>query len=346
MSDSPSFAKVFAELNGPEGLSAASARLVFDQIFAGSWTPAQIGGLLVALHMRGETPQVISAAAQAMRASMVRVEHTLPLVLDTCGTGGDGRGTVNISTGAAIIASAAGVPVAKHGNRAASSLTGTADVLGALGIAIDVPPTSAGQILKRANIAFLFAQAHHPAMKHAMGVRRELGIRTLFNILGPLANPAGATHQLLGVFADRLRPTLAAALHQLGSVGAWVVHSTDGLDELSPYAPSKVSVLSDGRVEERLLTPEDFGLKPSAAGAIDGGDPSHNAAIVTRVLSGEDHPSRSAFVLNAAAALVVARGLALRDAAELAHETLRSGAALRKLEAWQVAVREARAAAG
>lgn len=344
MSDSPSFAQVFAELNGPEGLSAASARRVFDQIFAGSWTPAQIGGVLVALHMRGETPQVISAAAQAMRATMVRVEHALPLVLDTCGTGGDGRGTVNISTGAAIIASAAGVPVAKHGNRAASSQTGAADVLGALGVTIDLPPTTAGAILKRANIAFLFAQAHHPAMKHAMAVRRELGVRTLFNILGPLANPAGATHQLLGVFSDRLRPTIAAALQQLGSEAAWVVHSTDGLDELSPYAPTKVSVLFEGSIEERLITPQDFGLAPSAAGAIDGGDVSHNAAIVTRVLSGEDHPSRSAFVLNAAAALVVARGLSLRDAAELAHETLRSGAALGKLEVWRAAVREVRAA--
>jgi anthranilate phosphoribosyltransferase len=345
MSDSPSFVKVFAELNGPEGLSAASARQVFDQIFAGAWTPAQIGGLLVALHMRGETAEVISAAARAMRASMLRVEHDLPIVLDTCGTGGDGRGTVNLSTGAAIIAAAAGVPVAKHGNRAASSQTGTADVLGALGVAMDVPPSAAGEILRRANIAFLFAPAHHPAMKHAMGPRRELGIRTLFNILGPLANPAGATHQLLGVFADRLRPTLAAALRELGSVAAWVVHSTDGLDELSPYAPTKVSVLSGGRVEERVIAPEDFGLSPSQPGAIDGGDAGFNAAIVSKVLAGEAHPARTAFVLNAAAALVVARELSPRDAAQLAQQTLRSGAAIRTLEAWQLAARQARPAA-
>jgi anthranilate phosphoribosyltransferase len=344
MSDSPNFAQIFAELNGPDGLSAASARRVFDQIFAGGWTPAQIGGLLVALHLRGETPAVISAAAQAMRASMLRVEHDLPLVLDTCGTGGDGRGTVNLSTGAAIIAAAAGVPVAKHGNRAASSQTGTADVLGALGVSLDAPPSAASEILRRANIAFLFAPAHHPAMKHAMAPRRELGIRTLFNILGPLANPAGATHQLLGVFADRLRPTLAAVLKELGSVAAWVVHSTDGLDELSPYAPTRVSVLSGGRIAERVISPEDFGLSPSPAGAIDGGDAQYNASIVSKVLAGEDHPSRTAFVLNAAAALAVARDLSLREAAELAQNTLRSGAALRTLEAWQVATRKARPA--
>lgn len=342
MSASLSFSEVFAELSAPEGLSPRSARLVFDQIFAGQWSPSQIAGLLVALNVRGETPAVIGAAAQAMRASMVRVEHELPLVLDTCGTGGDGRGTVNLSTGAAIIAAAAGVPVAKHGNRAASSRTGTADVLDALGVALDVPPSAAAQILRRANIAFLFAPHHHPAMKHAAAPRRELGIRTLFNILGPLANPAGATHQLLGVFSDGLRPTLAAALRELGSTAAWVVHSTDGLDELSPYAPTRVSELRDGVIVERVVSPEDFGLRASAPGAIEGGDAAHNAAVVLRVLAGEEHPAQTAFVLNAAAALVVSRALAPRDAAELALETLRSGAALQTLEAWRSATVGAR----
>ncbi|HEV8550601.1 MAG TPA: anthranilate phosphoribosyltransferase [Polyangiaceae bacterium] len=189
----PAFARVLEELMTPAGLSAATVRRVFDAIFAGAWTSAQIGGLLTALRLHGDRAETIAAAASAMRAVMLRVPHEFERLLDTCGTGGDGSGTLNLSTGAAIIAAAAGVPVAKHGNRAASSRSGSADVLEALGVPLDVPAAEQASVLKEANIAFLFATAHHPSMKHAMPVRRELGIRTLFNVLGPLSNPAGAT---------------------------------------------------------------------------------------------------------------------------------------------------------
>lgn len=343
MSDAVKFPEILAELRTPSGLSAETARRVFDGIFDGQWTPAQIGGLLIALHMRGETPTIVTAAARAMRAKMVQVEHSFPLVFDTCGTGGDGQGTVNISTGAALVVAAAGVPVAKHGNRAASSRSGSADVLGALGLSLDVPPSAQGRVLGQANIAFLFAPAHHPAMKYAGPPRRELGVRTIFNVLGPLANPARATHQLVGAFSHEVRRLMATALRELGVTGAWVVHSEDGLDELSPSAATHVSVVTPSGIEERLVRPEDFGLEPQPLSSIRGGDAAENAQILERVLGGEQHPARSAFILNAAAALAVARGLALKPAAELARATLDSGAALRTLGAWRDATRSAAA---
>ena len=272
-----------------------------------------------------------------MRAVMVRVPHGLDVVLDTCGTGGDGSSTLNLSTGAAVIAAAAGVPVAKHGNRAATSRSGSADVLEALGVPLDVPAAAQSQILVKAGIAFLFAQAHHPAMKHAMPVRRELGIRTLFNCLGPLSNPAGATHQLLGAFDDAMRPVLAGALRDLGARRAWVMRSVDGMDELSPHAVTRITELDAGKLTELELAPEDFGLPRSPEGAIRGAEPADNAAVFAKVLAGEPHPARDAFVLNAAGALVVARGLAPRAAALLAREVLAYGAALRLLDAWRAA---------
>ena len=329
----PTFPDVMLELAGPAGLSAETARRVFDAIFGGDWPATQIAGLLVALHLRGESAAVVGAAARAMRASMLSVEHALPLVLDTCGTGGDGLGTVNVSTAAALIVAAAGVPVAKHGNRAASSRSGSADVLAALGVALDVPPEAQAAVLAEANIAFLFAPAHHPAMKHAGPPRRELGIRTIFNLLGPLANPARATHQLVGAYSDAARRIMADALLDLG-VEAWVVCSEDGLDEISPYAPTRVSVVSRGAVRERVLSPRDFGFEPSAPGAIAGGSPEENAEIIRRVLSGEAHPAATAFLLNAAASLALARGASLVDAAALARSTVASGAALRTLSTW------------
>ena len=341
----PNFPEVLAEIAAPAGLSAETARHVFDAIFRGDWPAMQIGGLLVALHLRGESAPVVGAAARAMRASMLAVEHALPLVLDTCGTGGDGLGTVNVSTGAALIVAAAGVPVAKHGNRAASSRSGSADVLAALGIALDVPPEAQARVLSEANIAFLFAPAHHPAMKHAGPPRRELGVRTIFNMLGPLANPARATHQLVGAYSDATRHIMAAALLDLG-VEAWVVHSEDGLDEISPYAPTHVSVVSAGAVRERVLTPRDFGFEPSAAGAIAGGSPEENAAIIQRVLAGEAHPAAPAFLLNAAASLALARGVSLLEAAALARRAVASGDARRTLATWgEVSQRAARAGA-
>ncbi len=330
----PSFASVFSEL-GAGGLSAATVRRVFDAIFAGAWSPSQTGGLLVALRLSGDSPELIQAAAEAMRAVMLRVPHDFPALLDTCGTGGDGSNTLNLSTGAALIVAGAGTPVGKHGNRAATSKSGSADVLEALGVPLDVPATEQAHVLREARIAFLFAQAHHPAMKHAMPIRRELGIRTIFNCLGPLANPAGATHQLLGAYDDSMRAVLAAALRGLGTQRAWVVRSTDGMDELSPHAPTRVTELAGGTLREFEVAPEDFGLKPSPAGAIRGGDPKENAQALDEVLSGKPHPARDAFVLNAAAALVVAEGVNPKRAADRARESLETGAARRALETWK-----------
>jgi anthranilate phosphoribosyltransferase len=330
----PSFASVFAEL-GAGGLSAATVRRVFDAIFAGAWSPSQTGGLLVALRLSGESPELIQAAAEAMRAVMLRVPHDFACLLDTCGTGGDGSNTLNLSTGAALIAAGAGTPVGKHGNRAATSKSGSADVLEALGVPLDVPAVEQTHVLREARIAFLFAQAHHPAMKHAMPIRRELGIRTIFNCLGPLANPAGATHQLLGAYDDSMRAVLATALRGLGAERAWVVRSTDGMDELSPHAPTRVTELSGGTLREFEVAPEDFGLSRSPAGAIRGGDPKTNAEALDEVLSGKPHPARDAFVLNAAAALVVADGIDPRRATDKARESLESGAARRVLETWK-----------
>ena len=333
----PTFARVLDELMTPGGLSAATVRRVFDAIFAGAWSTAQIAGLLTALRLHGDRAETIAAAASAMRAVMVRVPHDFERLLDTCGTGGDGSGTLNLSTGAAIIAAAAGVPVAKHGNRAASSRSGSADVLEALGVPLDVPASEQSGVLRDANIAFLFAMAHHPAMKHAMPVRRELGIRTLFNCLGPLANPAGATHQLLGAYDDGIRRVLAEALRDLGARRAWVVRSTDGMDELSPHAPTRVTELSNGTLTEFEIGPEDFGLPRSPAGAIRGGEPAENAAVLARVFDGEAHPARDALLLNAAGALVVADGMEPRAATERARDALDSGAARRALDTWREA---------
>jgi anthranilate phosphoribosyltransferase len=338
------FAQVLAELEGGRSLSSEGARRVFDAIFAGEWHTTQIAGLLVALRVLGETPEVVCAAAAAMRAKMVSVEHTLPLVFDTCGTGGDGQGTLNVSTGAALIVAGAGVPVAKHGNRAASSRSGSADVLAALGIPIDLPAGVQGGLLARNNIAFLFAQAHHPAMKHANPARRELGVRTIFNVLGPLANPARATHQLVGAFSDGVRGLMARALRELGTRSAWVVHSEDGLDEISPHAPTRVSVVTPDQVQERVVSPEDFGLTRSPPGALAGGDPEYNAGVLRQILAGERHPARTALVLNAAASLAIARGLELRAATALAETSLASGAALETLETWRELARAAASA--
>jgi anthranilate phosphoribosyltransferase len=345
VSESPRFAQVFAELTAPGGISPGSVRRVFDAILAGQWTPVQVAGFAVALRLCGESAELISAAAESLRAAMLPVAHGLPLVLDTCGTGGDGQGTLNLSTGAALIAASAGVPVAKHGNRAVSSRAGSADVLEALGIPLDVPPTAAAEVLQKCGIAFLMAPAHHPAMRHGGVARRELGIRTIFNCLGPLANPARATHQLLGAYSDELRPVLARTLGSLGVEAAWVVRGEDGLDELSPYAATRVTVLANGVIDELVVAPEDFGLTRLAPGAAAGGEAADNAMALLAVLSGQPHPAREAFVLNAAAALVVARGLEPRAAAELARAAIDTGAALRTLESWRALVRERRSPA-
>jgi anthranilate phosphoribosyltransferase len=339
MTPPPSFSQVFAELKAERAMSPLVARRVFDSIFAGGWTPVQIGAFLVSLELLGQTSGVLGAAAKAMRARMLVVEHDLPLVLDTCGTGGDGKNSVNISTGAAIIVAAAGVPVAKHGNRSATSRTGTAEVLSALGINTELPPSAAAEVLGAANIAFLLAPEHHPAMKYAAAPRRELGVPTIFNLLGPLTNPASATHQLVGTFSEELRPVMASALGTLGTKAAWVVRGEDGLDELSPFGPTRVSALSGGKVEEFVVSPEDFGVPRSPPHAIDGGDANQNAGILLEVLSGRAHPARHALVLNAAAALALAKGLGFVEAARLAQQVLDSGRARETLERWRAATR-------
>jgi len=338
------FPRVFEEIASGEA-SPATIRAAFDAILTGAWTPVQVAGFAVALRLRGETAAVITAAAESLRAVMVAVDHGLPLVVDTCGTGGDGLGTLNVSTAAAIVVAASGVPVAKHGNRSVSSRSGSADVLEALGIPLDVPPERQAGLLRRIGITFLFAPAHHPAMRHGGVARRELAIRTVFNALGPIANPARATHQLIGTYEDGVRPVLAGALGRLGSHRAWVVHGEDGLDEVSPFGPTRVTQWARGELTERVVSPEDFGLTRSRPGAIAGGDAKENAAAIVAILAGEAHPARDAVVLNAAAALAVASDAddpgAWRAAALRAGEAVSSGAARRTLDAWREAAAEA-----
>jgi anthranilate phosphoribosyltransferase len=351
MPDQPiTFPRVFEELASASGPSLPTLRAAFDAIFAGAWTPVQIAGLAVALRLRGEDAATIATAVEAMRAVMVPVEHGLPAVLDTCGTGGDGLGTLNLSTAAAVVAAAAGLPVAKHGNRSVSSRTGSADVLEAMGVPLDVPAPRHPEVLRAANITFLFAPAHHPALRHSGPTRRELAVRTIFNALGPIANPARATHQLLGAYEDRLRPILAETLARLGGRFAWVVRGEDGMDEVSPFAPTRVAELEDGQVRERRVVPADFGIGPLLPSAVEGGDAAANAARIERILGGEDDPATDAVVLNAAAAIAVGRektdAKGLRAAGDEARETLRSRKAKATLETWRAAARRASAPHG
>ncbi len=345
MSSEPiTFAAVFRDVTSPDGPTPRTVRAAFEAILAGSWTPTQVAGLVVALRMRGETAAVIAQAAEAMRAAMVAVDHGLPATLDTCGTGGDGLGTLNVSTAAAIVVSSLGVHVAKHGNRAVSSRAGSAEVVEALGVPIDVPAERQADVLREAGIAFLFAPAHHPAMKHAGLARKELGIRTIFNILGPLANPARATHQLLGTYDDGLRPIMAETLRALGTRRAWVVRGEEGIDEVSPSGPTRVTELDGDHVRERVITPEHFGLPRLAPEVLAGADAAANAKVIESILRGEAHPARGAVVLNAAAAYVVARGADPQEAAAAADRALASGLAMSALERWRASAARVRPA--
>jgi len=333
-----------AKLVAGEALAPEEVRAAFDAILAGEWTPVQVAGFAVALRVRGESAETIVAAAQAMRAKMSAVDHGLPAVVDTCGTGGDGAHTLNISSAAALVVAACGHAVAKHGNRSVSSRCGSADVVEALGVPVDVPIARQAEVLRSAGIAFLFAPAHHPALKHAAQARRELGTRTIFNALGPLANPARATHQLVGVYEDSLRAVAARALGDLGVVRAWVVRGEDGLDEVSPCAPTAVSVLEDGVVTERTIAPEDFGIARMDRDAIAGGDARENAMAIERIFAGDAHRARDAVVLNAAAALVVASGDDPRACAERARKAIDRGEARAVLDVWRraaIAAKEA-----
>ncbi|MBI4425524.1 MAG: anthranilate phosphoribosyltransferase [Elusimicrobia bacterium] len=314
-------------------LSRGEARSAMDGLMEGSATPGQIGAFLAALKVRGETEEELAGFAEAMRARAIRVSIDRRPLLDTCGTGGDGAGTFNISTAAAFVAAGAGAAVAKHGNRSVSSRCGSADVLEALGVKPDPDPALANRCVSEAGLCFLFAPAFHPATRHVAPVRRELGVRTVFNLLGPLANPAGATRQLMGVYDGRLLAAIATALRALGTEEAMVVAAADGLDELSPSAPTRVAHLKDGRIREYEVTPESAGVARQPEGACKGGDAAENARILREVLEGRPGPAREAVRLNAAAALVVT-GLAedLRTGAVLAGRSIDSGKALKSLE--------------
>jgi anthranilate phosphoribosyltransferase len=303
-------------------------------IMRGEATPAQIGGFLVALRFKGETAAEIAGCAEAMR------EHVLPVnpkrrdLVDTAGTGGDNAHTLNISTAAALVAAAAGAGVAKHGNRAVSSSSGSADVLEALGFELDLPPERIEQSIDQLGFGFLFAPTHHPAMKHAAPVRRELATRTVFNVLGPLTNPAGARAQVVGVFAPDLVPTIAAVLAELGAHRAFVVHGADGIDELSPAGPNLVAEVVRGQVVERTIDPLELGVPRCSPEELRGGSPEENAAAIRRVFAGADGGARDAILLNAAGAIAAGGHAAdLREAIEVARETVASGAAGERLDA-------------
>lgn len=339
----PSFADVFARLEAG-ALSPSDTRAAFSAILDGGWTSVQIGAFAATLRLRGETADSIVAAAEALRSVMSVVDHGLADVVDTCGTGGDGAHTLNVSTAAALVVAACGASVAKHGNRSVSSRCGSADVVEALGIPVDVAPHKQAAILREVGIAFLMAPAHHPALRHAATARRDLGIRTIFNAIGPLANPARTTHQLVGVYEHALRPVLATALGTLGVKRAWVVKSEDGLDEISPAGPTRVSVFDGGEVEERVVAPEDFGFVRVGLEALRGGDATENAGLILRLLGGEDHPAKVAIGLNAAAALAILRGGDPLAAGAEARDALASGRALGVLERWRSATASAKSA--
>lgn len=302
------------------------------EIMEGRATDAQIGAFLTALRMKGETVEEITGAARIMREKATRIDAPAGVV-DTCGTGGDMSHTFNISTTVAIIVSACGVPVAKHGNRSVSSQAGSADVMEALGVKIDLPPEKVERCLFEIGFGFLFAPLFHPAMKYAIGPRREVGIRTIFNILGPITNPAGAKRQILGVFSDGLTEPLAKVLGSLGVVDAMVVHGEDGLDEISISGRTKVSRFKDGKVENFYIKPEDFGINGSRIEYIHGGNKDENAAITLSILNGEEGPRRDIVLMNSAAALVVAgRAGDFKTALSIAAEAIDSGMAIKKLE--------------
>jgi anthranilate phosphoribosyltransferase len=323
-----------AELMEGRDLSQEGARDVMRSIMDGEATPAQIGAFLVALRIKGETADEIAGCAEAMREHVLVVRPARTDLVDTAGTGGDGAGTFNISTAAALVAAAAGAGVAKHGNRAVSSSSGSADVLEALGFNLELPPETIARSIDELGFGFLFAPTHHPAMRHAAPVRRDLATRTVFNVLGPLTNPAGARAQVVGVYAPELVPTIAEVLARLGAERAFVVHGAAGVDELSPAGSNLVCEVANGQVRRREIDPLDLGIDRCAPEELGGGDPADNAETIRRIFSGAEGGKRDAVLLNAAGA-IAAGGLA-RDLGEgvgLAREAIDSGAAGERLEA-------------
>jgi anthranilate phosphoribosyltransferase len=325
--------QALARLLDGHDLSRDEARAVMNEVMEGEATPAQIGGFLVALRLKGETADEIAGCAEAMRAHVLAVRPSRDDLVDTAGTGGDGARTINISTAAALVAAAAGAGVAKHGNRAVSSASGSADVLEALGFRLELPPARIEQSIDELGFGFLFAPTHHPAMRHAAPVRRELAARTVFNVLGPLTNPAGARAQVVGVYAPALVRTIAEVLVQLGARRAFVVHGAGGIDELSPAGPNLVCEVVDGGVHEREIDPLELGVPRCDPDELRGGTPDENAAAVHAVFNGENGGRRSAVLLNAAGAIAAAgHARELREGLGLAKDALDSGAAATRLE--------------
>jgi len=316
-----------------QDLGRAEISGAFEEIFAGHSTPAQIAGFLVALRMKGETPEEIAGAAEAMRRNATRVRVPAGrVILDTCGTGGDGSHTFNISTAVAFVAAAAGATVAKHGNRSVSSSCGSADVLSAAGVNIQAPVALVERCLEEIGIGFLFAPSLHEVMKHVIGPRRELGVRSVFNLLGPLANPAGATHQLLGVYDAALVAVVGRTLVAMGTTRALVVHGEGGLDEISPCGTTRAALIENGAMVEMEIRPEELGVPLVRVEHLRGGEPEQNAEVLRALLNGAEGPLRHAVVLNAAAALWISGAASdLRSGGEMAKEILDSGKALTKL---------------
>ena len=340
----PLIKEALARLLAGEDLNREAARETLGAILSGQVTPAQIGGLLVAWRLKGETVEEITGFVEAMRGACVPFKTSVAPLVDLCGTGGDVSGSINISTAASLIVAASGDGVAKHGNRSASSKCGSADVLETLGVAVGLSPENGSRCLEDNGFVFLFAPTYHPAMRHAGPPRKELGIRTFFNILGPLSSPAGVKRQLIGVFDDAVRETMAKVLSELGSEHVWVVHSkldgdpVRGLDELSIAGPTRVTRLKDGVIDEFEIRPEDAGLASASIDSLLGGDAAHNAERLVAILDGEKGPQRDAALLNAGAALVVAdRAADIKAGVGLAAETVDSGKAagfLADLRGW------------
>ncbi|HMO50365.1 MAG TPA: anthranilate phosphoribosyltransferase [Kiritimatiellia bacterium] len=325
--------EAIAKLAEGQMITGHEALLTMRQIMGGEATPAQIAAYLTALRIRGETPEVITGSATAMREVFTAVEPHADVVVDTCGTGGDGAHTFNISTTVALVVAGAGITVAKHGNRGVSSKSGSADVLEALGVNLAVPPEVMSHCLKELGIAFLFAPALHPAMKHAIGPRREIGIRSIFNILGPLSNPARARYGMLGVYQRALVPVLAEAAAQLGAQHLFIVHGHDGLDEVTLTDLTEVAEVRDGKVTVRTFDPRTCGLTLCRRDDLAGGEPADNAAIIRSILGGATGPQRDIVLLNAAFAIVAGqRADSVEEGLRLAAASIDSGAALGKLD--------------
>lgn len=316
-----------------ENLKEKEACWVMNEIMQGKVTAAQIASFLTALRIKGETAEEITGCAIAMRENAISIKDTFPLTVDTCGTGGDCKGTFNISTVTAFVVAGAGIRVAKHGNRGVSSRSGSADVLEALGINIDLNPDQVEKCLEEVGIAFLFAPVFHPAMRYALEPRREIGFRTIFNLLGPLTNPAKVKYQVLGVYSSELTEVMARALHGLGVRNAMVVHGEDGMDEISINSSTKISRLKNAEIETFYLEPEELGLSRYRLEDIKGGDPLFNANIALNILNGDKGPHREIVLMNTAAALVVCGVVnGMREGMKMATQVIDSKAALKKLE--------------